>query len=176
MWGSVKNGYTLWGRHYQWRDSLYLPLVVCNHTYELSGDDRDRWSISLKDSNCAIREVFRKFNSSQALTVLELCRPCWKNTYDMSYLRRNWYGMLEILIDKVAGNDDTRNLFLNRYGEKIITTGFQWWMKKCKKEMAAEWFRKSPYHVIMETKESAFSYEWLTYVGVWQSTNLLSQP
>lgn len=132
--------------HYQWRDSLHLPIVVCNHTYEISGDDRDRSILNIKDSNCAIREVFDKLNPFQALTALELCRPCWKNTYDMSYIRRNWNGMLEILIDKVAGDDDIRKIFLEKYGESIITTGFGWWTTSFKRKMAAEWFRKSSFY------------------------------
>lgn len=131
---------------YQYRCSLHLPLVVCNHTYELSGDDRDRAFIDLADANRAIRDVFARLDASQALTVLELCRPCWKNTYDSSYLHRNWYGMLEILIRKVAGDDYTREHFLDRYGDKIITTGFRWWMTRHQRKMAKEWFRRSEYH------------------------------
>lgn len=138
-----------WGSifiNYQWRDCLDLPIVVCNHNFEVTGDDRDRTSISLYDSNCAIREVFGQIDADEALLLLEICRPRWKNTYGNDYRGRNWYGMLEILINKVVNNHRVKREFLDKYEHQIVTTGFSWWTHSFRKKMALEWFRQSDYH------------------------------
>ena len=149
-----------WGSlfiNYQWRDSLDLPIVVCNHNYEVTGDDRDRTSISLYDSNCAIREAFRKINEDEAFVLLEICRPRWKNTFGNDYKGRNWYRMLEILIDKVAYSPHVKRKFLDKYGHEIMTTGFYWWTNSSKKKMALEWFRNSDYHNKTKVVSSLFA-------------------
>lgn len=136
-----------WGSlfiNYQYRDSLDLPIVVCNHNYDVSGDDRDRTSISIYDSNCAIRDVLRKINANEALILLEIFRPHWKNTYGNDYRGRNWYGMLEILVDKVANDLQAKRKFLDKYEDKVVTIGVFW--SVFKKKMAFEWYRNSKYY------------------------------
>lgn len=91
----------------QYRDPLGIPIVVCNHRYTFTGDDRDRTEISLYDSNEAIREVFRKLSPSEALEVLEICKPVWRNHYDKSYYGRNWFRMLEILGGWILDNRES---------------------------------------------------------------------
>lgn len=110
--------------NYQLRGGLGFPIVVCNHNFEVSGDDRDRIIISNSDSICAIKEVFRKVNAEEAFVLLEICQPCWKNTCEKPYSNRSWYEMLEILIDKIANAPDVKRKFLDKYQHKLIITGF----------------------------------------------------
>lgn len=138
-----------WGSlfiNYQWRESLDLPIVVCNHNFDVTGDDRDRTFLSLYDSNCAIREVFGQINADEALLLLEICRPRWKNTYGTDYRGRNWYEMLEILINKVVNVPRVKKEFLDKYEHEIVTTGISRWTDSFRKKMALEWFRHSEYH------------------------------
>lgn len=143
--------------NYQRRDQLDLPIVICNHDFDVSGDDRDRISLSTYDSNCAIREVFRRLDAQEALEVLEICKPRWKNTYGTDYRQRNWYGMLEILINKVASDPCTKREFLDKYEHEIITTGFSWRIESFRKKMALEWFRQSIYHDKNKVVSSLFA-------------------
>lgn len=143
--------------NYQWRDSLDLPIVVCNHNYEVTGDDRDRGLISLYDSNRAIIGAFRQISADEALILLEICKPRWKNTSGTDSKGRNWYGMLEILINKVVSDSNVKRQFLDKYEQEIVTTGFGWWTDKFKRKMALEWFRQSDYHKKNRVVSSLFS-------------------
>lgn len=122
-----------------------LPIIICNHRYEVSGDDRDRSLLDIYDSNCAIREVLRKVSADEALVLLEICKPRWRNTYGRDWKGRNWYTMLEILIDKVTSETDVKRRFLERYENELVTMDL-WWMNPYRKKMALVWYRQSRYY------------------------------
>lgn len=143
--------------NYQKRDELDLPLIVCNHNFEVSADDRDRSSLDIRDSNCAIRAVFRMVSPEEALELLEICKPRWKNTYGTDWERRNWYGMIEILIDKIAGDIHTKRKFEEKYQNKLVIMGYLNWSKSYKKKMALLWFRQSEYYKTTRVVSNLFA-------------------
>lgn len=131
--------------NYQRRDTLELPIVVCNHCYEVSDDDRDRITLNIYDSNESIREVFRQVTPKEALELLTICRPRWKNTYDNGYRRRNWYGMLKILVDIVYNDPGTRAEFERTYADCLIVEEVGYFIRKNDKALMLEWYRNSEF-------------------------------
>ena len=158
--------------NYRCRQYLRLPIAVCNHDFHIEGDDRDRRLLSLGESNEAIREVFRQLDAFQALRILEICRPRWKDTYDRNGVMRNWYSMLEILIIKVSEDWDARQTFLKKYGDKLITKGFYSWTTDFQRKVSMKWFRKSEYHETREVVCELFSLFFLpTIIGLCRSNH-----
>lgn len=128
--------------NYQHRGALWIPLVVCNHKYNISDDDRDRGWLTTAQENEIIRDVFYNLSPEQALEVLETCKSVWNDTFDRSYYKRNWVSMLRILIDIICDDKDCKDKFYNKYKDHLVCDDFLYFDKH-KRKIAMEWYRNS---------------------------------
>lgn len=132
--------------NYQMRDDLDLPLVVCNHHYDIERDDRDRSQMTLYDSNEAIRRVFWQVEPEEAMCLLEICMPRWENPFGNDYRGRNWSSMIKKLLNVVYFSYQTKVAFYRKYEDKIVSVGYKLEADGQKRKMALLWYKKSEYH------------------------------
>lgn len=63
---------------FQRRNTIYIPLVICNHLFHPDEDDRDRDDLSRYQTQRCINDVFRKLDAETSLCILRYFRKAWK--------------------------------------------------------------------------------------------------
>lgn len=137
--------------NYQERELFRLPVIICNHRYEVTGDDRDRVRVSREDVKRSIIEVVRQLSPQQAVEVLVLFERCWDGRlktdvhFDVSEVIRE-------LIYCICRDKKAREIFCARFMDKILG---MWWQDgvRSKKKTAWNWYKRSQfcskYRVVM---------------------------
>lgn len=137
--------------NYQERERFQLPVIICNHQYEVTKDDRDRVQISRADVRRSMIEVVRKLSPQQAVEVLVLFERCWDGRlktdvhFDASEVIRE-------LIYCICRDKKAKEIFCARFMDKILG---MWWQDgiRLKKRIAWNWYKHSQfcskYRVVM---------------------------
>ena len=131
---------------YQYRESICFPIIVCNHTYSVSGDDRDRDHLNSRQTEECVMDVIDQLDSAQAFEVLQRLRKFWNgNRRDGCKISPK--EIVERLIEIASSNDEVKDKFKAMYDEEVvadITTNY--WLSDHKVRIAKLWFRDSKYY------------------------------
>lgn len=130
---------------YEKRGCIYVPLVICNHTYKPYEDDRDRDRFSKYQIRECINSVFEKLDPATSFTILEYFRKVWNGRDRRGYHAMDWRSTLHILIGNIAGSRKQTAGFYSRYGRQLIIRDTKRREPDRNKiAMALAWFRLMP--------------------------------
>ena len=104
---------------FQARGSFILPLVICNHHYEIDG--RDRHNIYLGTILDILIDTVDYIDARASLYLLEKLEKYWYDYPDGKSDVDSWYSLMRKLICKIAYFDfDARMDFVNRHPNLVV--------------------------------------------------------
>jgi hypothetical protein len=144
---SKNNGYTKKGRIYinfQERGMIDTPIIICNRNYYCDNeDDRDRGYLTEKEKTKFLKATIddHKIPDNVSYKILILLNKYWNfiGTKKIGI----WEDTIKHLINVVSKNPETRNLFVENYGDKLVAKAAMC-NNAHKKKIAMEWFKHSP--------------------------------
>ena len=141
---------------FQKRKSFSLPVIICNHSYKLSGDDRERKDFYEWDTVDSIRKVIEKLKPDEAYNVLELLESCWSG----KKIKGVPFGTREIitdLIDIICEDEILVEKFKNKYADKLVARC--WFLTlHYRKKQALIWYKGSGFYKKRRTVIWKFRY------------------
>lgn len=138
----LKNGYIYVG--YQNRKRIPLPIIVCDHDYEINRDDRDRDDITDYRAEDCLEHVFGKLGCNEAFKVLEALQCIW-NGKAVEYLGFDPRRIIRILVSKVSQKAYYKRIFRKKYEAEYVACP-KYDYDRLLKRRAVSWFRHSEYH------------------------------
>ena len=131
--------------NYQYRYTLSFPIYICNHSYQVDNDDRDRDSLSERNAKLAFLFIARDLGPESSMKVLEIMRPMWWNYHDRSWRRTNWYIVIYSLIVNISQDSITRDKFSKKYKDLLLADPIWKFYGRYQKTIAYRWLRTSEY-------------------------------
>ncbi len=130
---------------YQKRNTIYVPLVICNHRYKPDEDDRDRDDLSSYQTQQCIIEVFRKLDAQTSLNILRYFRSVWKGWEKRGYHRMDWIPVMHVLIWNIRSTPLVVKQFQEEYLSQLIIRDQERHEQDVnRRRMALWWFQQNP--------------------------------
>ena len=137
---------------YQVRGSVRIGLCFCLHSYIAEEDDRDRDSLSRRQTNDLIETLIKKLNAYEAYEILGYFRKYWNGRERANFRIQP---VLEVLVDKIYRADDMRERFMKENPFLVAERSYAVSaseMRKRDHRIAQYWFsnwsKRTRYHIV----------------------------
>ena len=141
---------------YELRGFINVPLVICNHLYAPSEDDRDRMFLRDRQEEECVIQVFRRLDPKESFDVLEQLKPVWKGNTER-YSSIDWQRLLRVLLTNIDYDHRVRNEFQAKYCGKLLIKTVSKGTCFPDEKLAYLWFQKSEYKKQFTYVSSVFS-------------------
>lgn len=128
---------------YQYRKTLRVPIVICNHLYHPKEDDRDRSELSNRQVKDCIEPVIDTLDSNQAVQVLELLKMRWSKKTEKGIEPYDWKRVISKSINIIASDSIEKKRFVKKYVDKLVTSVLPFYVSDNNKKIALIWYRHS---------------------------------
>ena len=130
----------------QKREYLDIPIILCNHSYRIDADNRERNGVNKKDLFKAVFDIIENMPADKLLIILEAMKKHWSRKGDDDvYSKKTLYNdMLHIIIDNISKDIDVRKKFAEKYSDKLVANAF-WIISNNEKRMVKAWYYNSKY-------------------------------
>ena len=129
----------------QERVLFHCPIFFCNHNYLISGDDRERESLTERQIMEIVKSVVVQISAKEAFEIIELYKNQWFDYIERTYWHINWSEVIKILIDKISQNAEMRQSFKEKYVDLLVAEPNWKDYGNYYKKIAYEWFINSEY-------------------------------
>ena len=130
----------------QRRAILKMPVIFCNHCYDIEDDDRERYILSNGDFVDSILEIIDHMPSEKKYELLIAMRSCWNGKYADIRKRKYINYIIEAICNALSRCQVMKERFYNEYND-IVVADFSDFVLKRNKHMANQWFLHSEYRI-----------------------------